>query len=165
MGLRINKIKGKGTFPRGVHPPGNKAYSANEKIEVLPTPDKLLLPLLQNIGAPCKPIVKAKQEVGYGELIAESGAYISAKIHSPISGKVLKETTTTLPNGRHVPALPIKAEGRQIEIETLWNKLYGGEWPKSFTGDYAPSEISDQINQGGLVGLGGAAFPTHVKIV
>ncbi len=90
MGLFFKNFKGKGTFPRGVHPPGNKNLSANVQVDILPTPEKIIMPLLQNIGAPCKPVVKAKQQVVLGELIAESDAYISAKIHSPISSQSWK---------------------------------------------------------------------------
>lgn len=165
MGIRLKKLKGKGTFSRGVHPPGRKKISADKKIEIMPTPGMVLLPLLQNIGAPCKSIVKPRQTVTFGEKIAESGEYISASIHSPISGMVLKETTTTLPNGRHVEALPIQKEGPQVEGQDLWDRFYGGEWPKNFDGKFSPAEISDKINASGIVGLGGAAFPTHVKIV
>ncbi len=164
MGIRLKKLKGKGTFQRGVHPPGRKEISADKKIEIMPAPGKVILPLLQNIGAPCKSIVKPKQVVELGEKIADSKEFISAAIHSPISGTVLKETTVTLPNGRHVPALPIRGEGTQLDGQNLWDRLYGGEWPKKFDGKFSPTEISDKINEGGLVGLGGAAFPTHVKI-
>ncbi len=164
MGLKLKGFKGRGTFPRGVHPQGQKHFSADSTIEVLPAPEKVLLPLLQNIGAPCEAIVKSKQNVCYGEKVASSKAMISAPIHSPISGKVMKQSVTTLPNARHVPALPIKAEGEQLGGKDLWDDMFGGEWPKEFNGKFAPEDIKDLINEAGLVGLGGAAFPTYVKI-
>ena len=164
MGLNLKGLKGKGTFPRGIHPQEQKHFSAESAIEVLPAPANVLLPLLQNIGAPCKTIVKPKQNVCYGEMVAESKAIISASIHSPISGKVMKESVTTLPNARHVPAIPIKAEGEQLEGKDLWNDILGGEWPKQFNGDFTPEDINKMIDDAGIVGLGGAAFPTYVKI-
>jgi len=164
MGLRLRGFKGTGTFPRGIHPPYQKNISANAAIEVLPTPKQVLLSLLQNIGAPCNAIVKPKQDVTYGQKIASSKAFISAPIHSPLSGKVLKQTVTTLPNARHVPALPVKAEGEQMEGQALWDDMYSGDWPKCFSDKYEPDKIREMIYEAGIVGLGGAAFPTHIKI-
>jgi electron transport complex protein RnfC len=164
MGLRLRGFKGTGTFPRGVHPPYQKEISSDAAVEVLPAPKRVLLPLLQNIGAQCAPIVEPKQDVVFGQKIASSKALISASIHSPISGKVLKQTATTLPNARHVPALPVKAEGDQVEGRALWEDMYCGDWPKAFSGRYLPGEIKEMIDEAGIVGLGGAAFPTHIKI-
>ena len=99
-----------------------------------------------------------------GDKIADAGGFVSAPIHSPIAGKVGKIGTTTLPNGRHVPAMPIKAEGEQLSGKALWNEIFGGEWPRDGLAKYGDKEIVDAINNAGIVGLGGAAFPTHVKI-
>ena len=157
-------LKRNRTFPGGIHPPGRKNFSAEVPIEVLPTPDMVVLPLLQNIGRECKSIVKTGQMVKHGEKIAINDAMISASIHAPISGKVLKPVLTTLPNGSRVSALPIKAEGEQIEGKELWDYIAGGSWPIDLDGKYESDEISKTIHEAGIVGLGGAAFPTHVKI-
>ena len=164
MGLKLKGVKGRGTFPRGIHPKEQKHFSADSPIEVLPAPEKVLLPLLQNIGAPCEAIVKFKQHVQYGKKVASSKAMISAPIHSPITGKVMKQTVTTLPNARHVPAIPIKAEGEQLDGKDLWDDMFGGEWPKEFNRKFTPEGIKEIVKEAGIVGLGGAAFPTYVKI-
>ena len=77
----------------------------------------------------------------------------------------MKTGVVTLSNGRHVPAIPIKAEGEQVEGEVLRKEILGGEWPRDGIEKYDAKDITDAINQGGVVGLGGAAFPTHVKYV
>jgi electron transport complex protein RnfC len=117
---------------------------------------------LQHVGAPCKPVVKAKAMVAFGDRIAEAGGFVSAGLHAPIAGKVMKTGVTTLANGRHVSAIPIKADGEQLEGSALWEEIFGGDWPKAVDG-YAPEEIVAAIQEAGIVGLGGAAFPSHVK--
>jgi len=112
--LGVKQFAGNGTFHRGIHPPERKHFSVDAPIEVIPTPKEVILPLQQHIGAPCKPLVKPKQTVAYGDLIGDSAGFISAKLHSPIFGVVQKMAVTTLPNGRHVPAIRIKAQGRQF---------------------------------------------------
>jgi len=164
MGTGLKWLKPKRTFPRGVHPPGEKHLSKDVPIEVLPTPKHVLLPLLQNIGAPCQPIVKPKQDVTRNDMVATSDAFVSASIHAPISGIVLKQSVTTLPNARHVPALPIQAVGEQLEGAALWDDMYGGQWPTDVIGKYEPEVIKNKIHKAGIVGLGGAAFPTYIKI-
>jgi len=154
----------KGTFPHGVHPPENKKYSESKQIEILPPPEELMLPLLQNVGAPCVPVVKAKQVVDYGEMIAKAGGFVSAPLHAPIPGKIQKMAVTTLPNGRHVQGIPIKLEGDCLSGQALWEDIFGGAWPKDVD-QYDPKQISDAIQNAGIVGLGGAAFPTHVKLL
>ena len=87
---------GSGTFARGVHPPQRKELAADAPIEILPTPRKLVLPLLQHIGGPCTPIVKPKQAVVFGELIGKGEAFVSASLHAPVAGVVQKMEVTTL---------------------------------------------------------------------
>ncbi len=161
----VQGFAGTGTFARGIHPPERKNFSADAAIEIMPPPKKVVLPLQQNIGAPCDPVVKAKQEVAFGDVVGKGKGFVSAPIHAPISGKVLKLAVTTLPNGRHLNAIPIKADGDQLSGQALWDEIFGGEWPKEGLEKYDPKEIVDAISNAGLVGLGGAAFPTHVKLV
>ena len=154
----------KGTFPHGVHPPGNKHFAADMPIEILPLPNRLVLPLQQNIGGPCEPIVKAKQHVETNEKIGVGKAFVSASLHSPFTGKIEKIGVSTLPNGRHLPAIFIKSEGEQLSGRQLWDDVLGGQWPVDCPIVYNPGTIADAIHDSGIVGLGGAAFPTHVKI-
>jgi len=162
MAVAFKEIAGRGTFPHGIHPPERKGFSADVPIEVLPTPESVLIPLLQHLGAPCEPIVKPKQDVTMGEMVGQGKGFVTAPVHASISGKVQKTISVTLPNGRHVKALPIKAEGDQLAGRALFEDLYGGEWPHD-TG-LSAEEISTAISRAGIVGLGGAAFPTHVKL-
>ena len=165
MGLKLAGFEGSGTFAKGVHPPGHKNFSQDVPIEVVPTPAKVVVPLMQNIGAPSECVVKAKQDVTFGEMIAKATGFVSVPIHSPINGKVQKVLNVTLPNGRHVPAVPIKADGDQLEGAALMEEILGGDWPKDAADKHDPKAISEAISAAGIVGLGGAAFPTHVKIM
>ncbi len=154
---------GPGTFPRGIHPPEAKELSASGKIEVLPTPKEVKIALLQHTGAPCEAIHKPRTEVEAGAMVGSSEAFVSAPVHSPIAGKTAKTCSVTLPNGRHVPAVPIKATGEQLEGDALFEEIFGGEWPTSGLERYSADEIRTATREAGIVGLGGAAFPTHVK--
>lgn len=155
---------GRGTFAHGVHPPDQKSLAADSPIEIIPTPKKVVLPLLQHIGGPCVPLVKARQEVVFGEMIGKGESFISASLHAPVSGLVQKMETVTLANGRHLQAIAIKTEGDQLEGQALWDQMFGGKWPQKAYQAISPETITEAIHDAGIVGLGGAAFPTHVKI-
>ncbi len=166
MGSGFSGINGKGTFSRGVHPPDQKHFAADAGIEVLPAPEKIVLPLSQHIGAPCKQAVKTKAEVRVGDLIGEAGGFVSAPIHASINGTVMKAISVTLPTGRRVPAVPIKAaeEDSQDDGAVLFKELTSDNWDTKSVAQKDAKEIVDAINNAGVVGLGGAAFPTHVKL-
>ena len=134
-------------------------------IEIIPPPEKVILPLLQHIGGPCTPIVKPKQTVAFGEMIGKGEAFVSASLHATLAGIVQKMEVTTLANGRHMQAIVIRGEGEQLSGQALWDKLFGGKWPQKAYQTMEPAEITAAINDAGIVGLGGAAFPTHVKIM
>ena len=160
-----SRSAGPGDFARGVHPPEKKSISAGAPIEVLPTPASVLIPLLQHIGAPCEPAVKPRQEVTVGQVVGDCGAFVSAPVHSPIDGKTKAPTVTTLPNGRHVAAIPIDAgEAQSLSGRALWDDIYGGDWPADAPETFEPEQIIQAVRSAGLVGMGGAAFPTHVKL-
>ncbi len=156
---------GSGTFARGVHPPECKGLASDAPIEIIPSPEKVILPLLQHIGGPCTPIVKPKQSVTFGEMIGKGEAFVSASLHAPLTGIVQKMEVTTLANGRHMQAIVIRGEGEQLCGQALWDKLFGGSWPQKSYQTMDPAKIAEAINDSGIVGLGGAAFPTHVKIM
>ncbi len=161
----VSEIPGKGTFRRGVHPPEGKQYAANCPIEIFPPPAQVVLPLLQHTGAPCQPTVKMKDKVALGQQIANADAFVSAPIHASISGVVQKDSVATLPNARHVKTLPIVAEGEQLSGQALWDDLYGGDWSLKDLESGDPKAIVSAVREAGIVGQGGAAFPTHVKLV
>jgi electron transport complex protein RnfC len=143
--------------PGGVHPKENK-ISANQKIEVLSLPPVLIIPVAQHIGAPAKVLVAKGDKVKTGQIIAESGGFVSANIHSSVSGTVLKVDSFPDSSGYRRMAIHIQTEGDEW-VETIDRSP---ELKKNF--DYSPEEIIKKINSSGLVGLGGATFPSHVKL-
>lgn len=153
-----------GTFRYGIHPPENKSLAEDVPIQVMPTPGSVQVPLLQHIGAPCLAVVKPKTEVSPGDVIGSSDAFVSAPVHATIAGKTGREGACTLPNGRRVPLVPITAEGDQLEGDALYADLFGGDWDYDQVRQYEPDAIRAAVRNGGLVGMGGAAFPTHVKL-
>jgi len=163
MAASVQEFGGSGTFKHGVHPPERKHLSEDLPIEVVPSPKLVQLPMLQHVGAPSIPVVKAKDVVAFGDMVCKSGGFVSAPLHAPIAGKVLKSAVTTLPNGRHVQVIPIKADGEQLEGQALMDEILGGEWPLDALTQYDRQTITDAISNAGIVGLGGAAFPAHVK--
>ncbi len=165
MARGLDGYAGNGTFSHGIHPPENKDLAKDAAIRVLPTPEKVMLSLHQNIGGPCEPLVKARQSVLWGEMIGKGKIFVSTTLHASVPGIVQRPKRMTLANGRHMDTLPIKTEGEIPEGAALFEEIFGGHWPTTGLDAYDPSEISKDINAGGLVGLGGAAFPTHVKIM
>ncbi len=153
------------TFARGIHPPESKELACRAVIEVLPTPEQVIVPLLQHTGAPNAALVSSKQNVALGDKIGAVDAFISAPVHASLAGTVGRETVATLPNGRHVQALPIKAEGAQLEAKALWDDIFGGSWSAGDVKTMDPKSISDAVREAGIVGQGGAAFPTSVKLM
>jgi Na+-translocating ferredoxin:NAD+ oxidoreductase subunit C len=156
---------GTGSFPHGVHPHECKELAKDIPIEIVPTPKKVILPLQQHIGAPCKPLAKKKQVVAFGEMIGKGASFISAALHAPVAGVVQKSQVTTLSNGRHMEAMVIKSEGEQLEGQKLWDAVFGGDWSQKDLLSITPDQINKAIGDAGIVGLGGAAFPTHAKII
>jgi len=162
--ISLEGLPGKGSFPRGLHPPASKHLAEDSPIEVLPTPEQVAVPMLQHTGAPCESLVKNKQEVSAGEMIGKSEAFVSAPVHSPINGVAAMASVTTLANGRHVKTQPIKAQGDQLAGEALYEDIFGGDWPKSGLDKHQSKTIVQAVRDAGIVGMGGAAFPTHVKL-
>lgn len=165
MALKLDGYEGNGTFAHGIHPPDRKTISKDAAIRVMPTPEMVVLSLHQNIGGPCEQLVKPRKAVAWGELIGKGKTFVSTTLHASIPGIVQRSIRVTLANGRHMDTVPIKADGEIPTGQALWDEVFGGEWPTSGLDAYDPAQISRDINDGGLVGLGGAAFPTHVKIM
>ena len=141
----------------GIHPPENK-FSAGKQIEKLPVPSQVAIPVAQHIGAPAAPVVKKGDEVKVGTLIAKSAGFVSANIHSPVSGKVFKVDEIVDASGYRKPAIIINVEGDEWE-EGIDR---GTELKKDITA--TPEEIIKAVGDAGIVGLGGATFPSHVKL-
>lgn len=156
---------GPGTFPKGIHPDDGKRWSAEAAIEVLPTPKTLMVPLVQHLGAPSKAVVKIRDEVQAGQVLSEPGGFVSAGTHAPLAGKVGRFATVTIPNGRHLQAIPIAVgPGPHLEGRALYDAVLGGAWTAATLATLDPKAALEQVRAAGLVGMGGAAFPTHVKL-
>ena len=143
----------------GVHPNDSKVYSAHKKIVEVPLPKKAIIPLVQHIGAPAKAIVQKGDKVLVGQLIAEAGGFVSAPIHSPVSGTVSKLDTTDDAWGMRVPAIFIDVEGDE------WLPVIDRTNTINSVCKLDSKDIIEKIKNAGIVGLGGACFPTHVKLM
>ena len=136
----------------GVHVPHRKNTALMKAVQ-MPPPDSVVIPTVMHIGAPAKPIVKAGDKVAVGQLIAESGGFISAPVHASISGVVKKVEDITLSNGRSAPAVFIESDGEMTPYE-------GIKIPEVDS----HLDLANAIRESGIVGLGGAGFPTSVKL-
>jgi electron transport complex protein RnfC len=146
------------TFVKGgVHPPENK-LSAKSKIKDLSLPQVVRIPISQHLGASSKPVVEAGDQVKAGQLIAKSEGYVSSNIHSPVSGKIIKIDDFIDSTGYKRKAIAINTEGD----EWVENIDRSKEHIKEFS--LSSEEIINRILNAGIVGLGGATFPTHVKL-
>lgn len=141
------------SFSGGLHPPELKLTAKNEIIN-LPIPEKVILHVSQHIGAPAKPNHKITDIVSCGELIAEPGGFVSAPIHATISGKIIGIGNFMHPFGLPSPAVVIERD--KDAKEPVYTRENGLELPVE--------EIKKRIQESGMVGLGGATFPTHVKL-
>ena len=141
----------------GVHPEENK-ISAEFPTETLPIPQTVYIPIAQHIGAPAKPVVSRGDEVKTGQLIAEAAGFVSANIHSSVSGTVKKVDTYIDNSGYRKPVIIVDVKGDEW-INTIDRTE---ELKKDI--NLSGKEIIEKVKEAGLVGLGGATFPTHVKL-
>ncbi len=147
----------------GIHPAENK-IAAGKPIENIPLPEEVVLPVSQHIGAPAKPVVKKGDKVKRGDRVAEAGGFVSAHIHTPISGTVVKVDVARTPQGMPVEAIYIKSDEADREADAA---AMADKSPKRSDAEIAALEskqIIDLIKEAGIVGLGGATFPAHVKL-
>jgi electron transport complex protein RnfC len=150
------RLLGLGTFRHGVHPPDTKGTTADLPIRRFPFAPLLIVPLVQHIGAPSVPVVREGMRVQRGQMIARPDGFVSVAMHAPASGTVRKIALAPSISGRMVPAVYLEphpastqevAEGTPCSLETA-----------------TPEEVIGAIQQAGVVGLGGAGFPTHAKL-
>ena len=147
------------TFPiGGVHPSDNKEWSKTKAVEVMELPDVVTIPLAQHIGAPATALVKKGDAVKVGDKIAEATGFMSANIHAPISGTVT--------------AVDLQPNGQGLRQMMITIKREGDEWAEGIDlstelikeCNLSAGEIIARIKEAGIVGMGGATFPTHVKL-
>ena len=145
------------SFRGGVHPEGRKQLSAERAIRSLPLPDQLFVPLQQHVGAPAKQVVQVGDQVLKGQLIAAGQGTVSAPVHAPTSGTVIAigDHPAPHPSGLPVPTITLKPDGedRWLEVDTPADPF-----------SLSPDEIAARVGAAGIVGLGGATFPSAVKL-
>ena len=145
-------------FPGGIHPHegvGGKAANGGNAIAVLAAPPRVTIPLSQHIGAPAKAVVKVGDHVKVGQVIGEAGGFVSAPVHATVSGTVAAIEPVLLSNGTSATAVVI-----DNDFNDEWVELHPAEHPETLS----PAEVQKIVVSAGIVGLGGATFPTHVKL-
>ena len=144
------------SFPHGVHPADHKADTRDIAIRRLPFAPRLIVPLAQHIGAPAAPLVRVGQEVVRGEPIARAEGFVSVPLHAPATGVV--EAIELMPTARGDKGKAIVIRVYQADSQAIaWSE------PRNLGGMTA-QELIEAVQQSGMVGLGGAAFPSHVKL-
>ena len=147
---------GNSTFKGGTHPYEGKELSMDNPIQVVMPKDELVFPMSQHIGAPAKPTVSVGDAVKMGQIIGEAGGFISANIVSSVSGKVTKIEQRLTGSGAKANCVVIENDGEYEAVEG-----FGEE--RDYTA-LSKEEIRQIIKDAGIVGMGGAGFPTNVKV-
>ena len=145
-------------FPGGMHPHegvNGKSVNSGNAIQELPAPARVVIPLSQHIGAPAQALVKKGDIVLMGQKIGEAGGFVSAPVHASVSGKVLGIENVEVANGTVVPAVVI-----ENDFQDTWVELKPAAHPETLTA----AELQGIVREAGIVGLGGATFPTSVKL-
>jgi len=144
------------SFPLGgIHPTERKGPTCNKPSANAIIPSRCIVPLQQHIGVPAEALVSAGDQVGEGMLIGRAAGFVSANIHAPVPGTVTEIKSIFLPNGVRTDAVVIELEG---EFDRLGKEENRRNWS-----ELEPAELLEIIRENGIVGMGGATFPTHVK--
>ena len=146
-------------FPGGIHPKegeNGKAVTGLLPIRPLDAPPRVIIPLQQHIGAPAKAVVSKGDHVRIGQKIGEAGGFVSAPVHASVSGTVYNVQDALLANGTMVPAVII-----DNDYQEEWTELHPSDHPETLTAQ----ELQEIVRSAGIVGLGGATFPTAVKLI
>lgn len=150
------RLSARKSFRHGVHPPEQKEATSRQTVRQFPFAPVMIIPLSQHIGKPARAVVREGQEVLRGQLLAEPDGFVSVAMHAPAAGVVKRIALAPYANGKMVESIYLQPfpgagqeviEGRPVDVNTA-----------------TPDEIILAIQQAGIVGLGGAAFPTHVKL-
>lgn len=144
------------TFKGGYHPPDGKEFSEKKSIEKMPLPKIVAIHLHQHIGAPSKAIVAIGDEVKVGQPLSEAGGFVSIPVHASISGKVKAIAKITDAGGTKSNAIIIESDEK--------DEIFEGVGVKVAYEDLSADEIKKKIAAAGVAGMGGARFPTHVKL-
>ncbi|HBG01491.1 MAG TPA: electron transport complex subunit RsxC, partial [Firmicutes bacterium] len=141
------------TFPRGGGDiPHRKEGSEAKPIMTVPAPSIVVIPLHQHIGAPCEPVVAVGDKVKVGQRIGEAVQFVSAPVHSSVSGEVIAVEERPLLTGNKALSIVIRNDGKDEMV-----KMAAGDPQKM-----SPQAIRQAVKEAGIVGMGGAGFPTHI---
>jgi electron transport complex protein RnfC len=146
----------KRSFVGGVHPFEGKHLTEKKKIEIFPAPQEVHIPLQQHLGAPTQPLVEKGEEVKVGQKIGAASGFVSSPIHSSISGKVKNIALIDHPVSGKGMAIIIENDGNNTPKDSF---QFDNKYP-----DFTVDQMKERIQEAGVVGLGGATFPTHVKL-
>jgi len=144
------------SFKQGVHPDYNKELTADKPLKKAKRPEQVVIPLQQHIGAPLEPLVKKGDHVEMGQKIGDSESFVSAPVHASVSGKVKDIKKVMTPGGSKAQAIVIAADAEDNFVSDLQSHAD----LEQLSGD----EIRNIVRNAGIVGMGGAMFPTHVKL-
>lgn len=144
------------TFKGGIHPKHNKEKTENLQVVTIDAPATVYIPLIQNIGAPCKSLVAKGDFVKVGQRIGEPLGFVSAPIHSSVSGKVIDVKEMVVNTGNRAVCVVIENDGNYEVDPSI--KPYGT------VDELSAEKLLEVVKEIGLVGMGGATFPTHVKL-
>lgn len=145
------------SFKHGVHPHDHKSLSASSSIEDMPLPGEVYIPLQQHIGRPCSPLVEKKDAVKSGQLIGKPEGFVSSGVHSSVTGTVKAIGLFMNSMGTRIPMVHIV---RDESVEDDWQLI---DAPEDWRSESAEALLKI-ISEAGIVGMGGAAFPSHVKL-
>lgn len=143
------------TFDGGLHPPDSKHYSEDKAIERCPLPELLIIPAAQHIGAPAEICVAVGDQIKKGQVIATAKGFVSVPIHASTSGEVVAVEPRLHPIGKLLPAVVIKPDGKDQWLDSL---------QKNDPEQLDVATLKNLIRDAGVVGMGGATFPAHVKL-
>ena len=141
-------------FKGGIHPPYHKEKTNHAKITHLQAGETVVIPMLQHIGTTCEPLVKVGAQISIGQIIGDSEAFLSAPIHASVSGTVQSIEKYPHPNNTEVLSIVIKNDFKDTKIDEL----------RGLDPDVSSEQIIEKIKQCGIVGMGGAGFPLHIKL-
>ncbi|MGO9379208.1 MAG: electron transport complex subunit RsxC [Dissulfurispiraceae bacterium] len=143
------------TFKGGIHPPDKKELAKDKVIRIAQAPKQVVIPLSQHIGAPCKAVVEIGRQVKKGEIIGIAQGFVSAPVHASVSGKVVSIGEFPMATGRMITCIVIEndfnEESALLEDHPDYLLL-------------SPEKLKEMVKDAGVVGMGGAAFPTNVKL-
>lgn len=155
------------TFKGGIHPNDNKELTKSVPVVPHIPTETIIIPMRQHIGTPCEPVVSVGDDVLMGQKVGDSDALVCAPVHSSVSGTVIDIKTYPHPGGGEANCVVIQNDFKDTLHPSIkpWNLDVSPQSVHKFIDDIKPEEIVAKVREAGIVGMGGAAFPLHVKLM